>query len=335
MVRKPLASVSLLCACVLLLLSFPAQAKEKQTFNSMYAPPFGSAPNARVENAVRFSLFNEYGEVENIAKPTFGGIFSLELAMEDSFSFELKTNLSSTRQKVVTYRCSDGTTVVQDSYDSTICGGEAVESSNFQATQVTIGLTPKYRFLNTDMFWGSFAIDFEIPLSKSYREGQVYELNPGLQFYFNLAQWFGMELDAAYLFNVVDPQAIGSDTTAAGEDVKEDRKLVHGAYARLNLLFRIVGVHFLGIQIEDTYYFHTMDSQRKEDIRQILRNQAGITSLKDQVDLRYYANHLLNIGGGYHWNVGFYEGGLGFFVAVTQRDRREQWGMTLDTRFTF
>ena len=295
-------------------------------FNAKYAAPFGVRPDARVENTVRFSYFTEQGKVQRIDKPVHGGIFGLQLAMEDSFGFEIST---------VWRRMEENFTTENVEKPCSERGQECfTEYRDFSGSGVVIGLTPKYRYLNLEWLWASVSLTGNFPLANLPDESRSYEIDPGLQFYFDTGDWVGIELDLAYLLHINDPEEI---PYAPGYESapQDDEQLVSGLYGRANFLLKIIGRHFVGLQVEDTVWLHTLDELREEEIVKRVQRIEPVKTEKDRVDLTFYSNHRLNVGGGYRVNLGVFEGGVGGFAAVTDRDKRQGWGVNADTRFTF
>lgn len=314
-----LALTPLLCL-VLLMLGGQAQAVSGDaSLNDTYAPPFGHRPDARIENLARFSYFTEQGKVHGVDKSTHGGVFSLTLAAEDVFGFELKTLWSRQDERVTYLTCAGETKDCQ--YEGQFLSG----------SQVVIGLVPQYRFLNKDWVWGSVTLETLFPLQTGTNPAKFYEINPGLQFYFNTCRWFGVELNAGALMTVMDPP--DSDELAAIN--QDETRFVAGVNARLNLLFKIIGQHFLNVQIEDNIYFHQLEGAREQTVAQLVGRQIKPGIPQDYFDMAFYSNHRLDVGGGYRVNLKVFEGGAGAFVAITDRDKRAGWGVQVDGRFTF
>ncbi len=313
---------AVILAVVLLVLS--AGELGAADFNNQYSAPFGFRTDARVENAVKFGYFTEQGTVKGVNKGTHGGIFDLQLAFEDSFGFALQTIWRNSVEEVTLSRCSGSVAECQ----------EVVE--NYGNNSVTIGLTPKYRFLNLDWVWGSAAIQAYFPIATKPDELRVYEVDPGVQFYFNTGDWFAVEVDASFLMNISDPEEaeLIPGTTVIPED---DEEFIGGVYARVNFLLKILGQHFIGLQVEDTAWFRDLSAAREQNVLNILSYRAGAEAdtNSEKLDMAYFANHQLNVGGGYRVNLGVFEGGVGGFMALTQRERRQNWGVNADVAFTF
>lgn len=316
--------------CLLMLQASTAMA-EKADFNMKYAPPFGTATDARVENGVRISYFTEQGTIKgqvgngaevDVDKGVHGGIFSLNLAMEDTFGFELKTIWRRDREDTSFLECMGKVSDCQ------------TNSQTFAGSQVVIGLTPKYRFFQNDWFWGSVSLEVLFPINTGITSTKTYYITPGLQFYFDTGEWFGVEVDTSFLMAVADPEE-SPYVPGSNEIPDDDEKFIAGAYARVNFLLKIIGQHFIGLQVDETYWFHSMDSGREAQVRQFVSREVNATTTQDLVDLAFFSNNQLNIGGGYRVNLKIFEGGVGAFVAVTDRDKRPGWGVSVDSRFTF
>jgi hypothetical protein len=322
--RIALVPVLVLMACIWA--GAASAADEPASFNNVYSPPFGSRPDVRVENAARFSYFTQQGAVEGVDKAVHGGIFSLNLAMEDRFGFELKTIWARQEEDVA----------------FVTCGGDAAdcqsEGQYFSGSQVTIGLTPQYKFLNKDWVWGAVALEVLFPLQTGLNPAKLYEINPGFQFYFDTGDWFGVELDVAMLMTVADPPE--TPYVPGYKFAPDDNEVfVAGAYARANFLLKIIGQHFINLQVEDNIYLHQLEGSREQTVARMVgrdpRGEYQPTRVQDYVDMAFYSNHRLDVGAGYRVNLKIFEGGVGAFVAITDRDKRQGWGMQVDTRFTF
>ncbi|RJO67891.1 MAG: hypothetical protein C4523_08220 [Myxococcales bacterium] len=315
----------LLCLVLALGATTAAQAAE---FNSKYAAPFGQMPDARVENYVRFSYLTEQGKIEGVDKPVHGGYFAIQLAMEDAFSFELAT---------IWKRMEESYTTAPAGCTDAAC---QVERRNNAGSSTEILLTPKYRFLNLDWVWGSVSATGRFPLQTQFNQTKRYGVEPGFQFYFDTGAWFGVEMDVEYLLHITDPE---ESPYAPGYVYapQDDEQLIHGIYARANFLLKIIGVHFVNLQAEDTFWLRdfsgsrTAGLSREDELRQMLAHAKEPLTENDKVDLTYFAKHQLNVGGGYRVNLKVFEGGIGGWYGITDSDKRQPWGVNLDTRFTF
>lgn len=306
---------SILCSVIILLLM--ASTAIAADFNKIYAPPLGTRSNARLENATQFGFLYESGEVEKIDRETLGAVFSLQLASEDWIGLEIKTVWRRTAEE---FESEEAVTSE---------GMSKVKNTDTNGSEIVIGLTPKYRFLNLDWVWGQASVELNFPLSARYKETEIIELAPGMQWYFDaVKEWFGVEVDAAYLVNfmVADENEIRPE--------KEDAtNYISGAYARLNLLLKIKRIVYIGATVEDTIWFYTPG----DDVRTkaLVSHKRPIVTEEDKLDVRYSANHRLNAGGSVTVNLGVFEASVGGWRAVTQADQRQNFGTSLDFRFTF
>jgi|GEM_PF-6962030 len=317
--------------CIVSILFVSPQAKaEGNSFNNKYAAPFGTEPDVRVENEVRFSYFTKQGAISGLAagqnvdidKPAHGGVFAIQLAMEDFVSFELKTIWTRIAEKSTFYSCAGS---------DRDC---ALEKTSYADSNIVIGLTPKYRFLTNDWFWGTVSLEVLFPLSTGKSQTKDYLINPGLQMFFDTGDWFGIEVDTSLLMAVADPES-DEQTDVVQVPTDNDRKFIAGIFARVNFLLKLYNRHFINLQIDDTAWFHELDSERNEYVRRIISGERELTTEQDRFDKTYFSNHQLNVGLGYRVNLSIFEAGFGGWVAVTDRDRRQDWGLNLDTRFTF
>ena len=324
---------SLVLAALLLLIGTTAHAAD---FNPKYAPPFGNRVDARIENTFRASYLYGHGDIEGDYKGYHGGIFGLSLGWEDSFSFDIA---STWKVFALTYEndCLD-----KNGNRDPECSPYILKDNG--QTNVVIGLTPKYRFFDQSWDWGSiwmsFAINVNFPIRVAKWQSQLYEVNPGLQFYFDLGKWFGIELDDQFLLTINDPDE-KPHQPGSGSHPDDDRSVVLGNYVRLNLLLKILSQHFLCAYIEDTEWFRSVDGAREQEVRRLVKghdekgNKILPQSEKDKLDMMFFANHQVNVGGGYRVNLKVAELGVGAWGAVVQTDRRQQWGLDTDIRFTF
>ncbi len=292
----------------------------KGRFNLAYAPPFGFRPDARVENYARFGFITAQGQVEGFDKNMYGAIFGLQLAKEDVFAFLVQIKYENIKQDL--------------SYQ--VCQGEVsdcmVKTQNMKDSNTRIDITPKYRFLNRERIWGSVSLTGAFPISAREGEPPIYEVSPGMQWYFDaVPEWFGIELDLQYLLDITDPDepAYVPGYKYAPQDNEE---LTHGVFGRVNFLLKIKQIAYINLQVDDTVWFRDID---EAVARALARNEMDITTEAERLNLMYYATHQLDARAGLHIIYKRFEGGLGAVVPITQRERRQDWGVNADMRVTF
>ncbi len=311
-------------------ISFVSSSAYAAGFNEKYAAPFGNMPDIRVENSVRFTYFTNQGDAHGVSQRQHGALLGLMLAREDVFGLEINTEWK---------RHTESITLLQSD-----CQGEGrtceLERESGANNQVTLGFVPKYRIATLDWFWVNFSVALKIPLDIHKRNVQLWEVDPGFQFYFLATDWLGIELDLNYMMHITDPEdeafAPDPSKTVDVEAIKDDdEKFYSGMYSRANFVFKPARHHYLMLFAEGTFWFHSVDSERENQLKQFVQHKQEPKYAVDFDDLRYYANHAINIGGGYRANVGPMEAGIGGYGAVTEIDRRPTWGITSDLRFTF
>lgn len=305
----------------------PAGIAHAVDFDKSYAAPFGFRADARMESYAHFGFRYENGDVACIGQDVFGGIFALQLGVQDKFAFEIQTTW---RRIEESYQTPD--------YDKTNNGYELnlIENRSYSNSAAEIRLTPKYRFLHLDWLWMSASLTAGFPIITEPNFAQVYEVSPGIQAYFDVSKdWFGIELNVNYLMEIVDPEDTPKGVPQPSTEV------VSGLFARANFLLKLYKIVYISAQIEDTIWFRDIGASesgmhpREAEIKAMLRHLEDIRIHEDRVDMRYYANHKLDAGGGVRVIYKFWEAGIGATGAITQQDRRQNFGIVVDSRFRF
>jgi len=317
---------TLLITVSLMLISVCVQAAD---YNGKYAAPFGSSmPDVRVENGVRFSYFTNQGEVEGVDRGEHGAILGFSIAQEDFLGLEISSQWAHHKETISILDAS--------------CQGQGdqcvTERESYLGNMVTLAFVPKYRIATLDWFWATTSVALKLPLDLQNNDLQLYELDPGFQFYFIATPWLGIELDLNYMMHITDPEDLNYESDVEKEESQKrgtDTDFFSAFYARANFVFKPAVHHYLMLFAESEIWFHSVDDERTLELKDMIHHISQPQTNDDVNDLRYYANRKVNLGGGYRANVGPMEAGVGAWGAVTQTDRRHNWGIDVDLRLTF